>query len=89
MLSIADLSNAEWGKVALWGGVTVLSFIVFIVVVVILRRRYRDTGGPNSNVFDLDELQKMRDRGDIDEAEYKALRTQAIARMLVDTKDMS
>ncbi len=87
MLGVADLSDADWGNIALWGGVTILSFVAFIVAVVIMRRRFRDSDGSKLGVFNLEDLQKMRDRGDIDEAEYKALRTQAIATMMVDSND--
>jgi uncharacterized membrane protein len=84
---VSELTSAEWGKVALWGGVTVVSLIALVVVIFVLRRRLRDTGGHDCSGFDLEDLQKMRDRGDINEAEYNALRRQAIAAMMIEVKN--
>lgn len=75
---LADSTKSDWGRIALWGGVTVLSFVIFAVVVFVMRRKLRDSGGTHTDIFDLQELQAMKDRGDINEAEYKALRTRAV-----------
>ena len=85
MRAFSELTADDWGKIALWGGLTVVAFIALAVVVFVLRRNLRSDDSGQTGGFDLNELQKMRDRGDIDEAEYKVLRTQAIASMMVET----
>ncbi len=85
MRVFSELTADQWGRIALWGGITFVAFIALAVVVFVLRRNLRDDGGKQAGTFNLEDLQKMRDRGDIDEAEYKALRTQAIAAMMVET----
>lgn len=80
---IADLNGEDWGKVALWGGLTVLSVVVFFVAIHVMRRKFGDSSGANSAVFDLEELQQMRNRGDINDSEYKVLRSQAIDSMML------
>ncbi|GJM25049.1 MAG: hypothetical protein DHS20C16_14640 [Phycisphaerae bacterium] len=85
MRVFSELTVDEWSRIALWGGVTILSIVAFVVVVFIMRRRLHGQDDSQSSIFDLEDLQKMRDRGDIDEAEYKALRTQAIAAMMVES----
>ena len=80
---LAAIGEPDWGRIILWGGVVVLSFVVFALVVFILRRRLREPGGSSADIFDLHELQAMRDRGDINEVEYKALRSRAVEALMM------
>ncbi|NOX59820.1 MAG: hypothetical protein GXP29_13325 [Planctomycetes bacterium] len=82
---LANLNEMDWGAVALWGGLTVLSVIALFVAIYFVRRMLRDPNQNRTDIFDLAELQTMLDRGDISEPEFKALRARAIEVLMTQT----
>ena len=72
-------------RILLWGGATVLGLALLAIVVVLYRRHYRsgDAGSPSS-VWSLEDLNAMRRRGDLSDAEYAHLRDRALARMGIE-----
>lgn len=72
----------------LWFGGLVLALLACMVVLLYVRRRIRHRGGDDqAPLFDLDELRKMRDTGELTIPEYEVLRRRTLARMGLSTAD--
>jgi hypothetical protein len=65
----------------LWFGGLVVALLTCLVIMAYVRRRIRGDGGEAGAVFDLDELRRMRDTGELTIPEYETLRRRTIAEM--------
>ncbi|MFH0982427.1 MAG: hypothetical protein V2A79_12940 [Planctomycetota bacterium] len=85
---LAAVAVPDYRELATWGGVVLLALVVWIVIVVIYRRRYRMWfDPPRRQVWTLEDLQAMRERGELQEAEYARLRDCVLAEMGVHRPD--
>ena len=62
-------------------GLLILAVIVLGIGLTIVRRRLRDasTPGPGGQPWTLDDVERMRERGDLTESEYRAMRATLVA----------
>jgi hypothetical protein len=74
-------------RIVFWGGATVLGVALLAAVVLLYRRHYRsgESGSPAS-VWSLEDLNAMRQRGDLSETEYAHLRDRALSAMGIDRR---
>lgn len=80
---LAALSDAEkqeglWQGMLWFGGVLAVILIGLLVAVKVTKRLRQDAASDDGVLFDLEELRKMHERGDLTKPEYEALRMRAI-----------
>jgi hypothetical protein len=76
-LAAAHTADEAAFEGVLWLAGVVLVLVVAAVILGYVRRRIRASRSQAGPAFTLEELRRLRDQGDLSEAEYKALRDHA------------
>jgi len=75
VVELSRLAVPRLGEVLLWVGILLACFIVGSGAVYVVRRRLRrDRDGPSGPSLTMSQVREMRERGEISEREYEALR---------------
>jgi hypothetical protein len=77
--SVLNNLKDQTAEIVLWGGLVLVAVMLVGIVLLWLRRKYRNGGdtGP-STAFSIASLEQMRQRGEISDEEFKALRLRAL-----------
>jgi len=77
----SKVAHGDAARVLLWVGALLVLVVVLGMVIVLVRRRTLGETGERAEGGMLDELRRMRDRGDLSSEEYDKARASMVARL--------
>ena len=64
--------------IVLWGGLVLVAAVLVGLVMLWLRRKFREEDAGPASAFSMSSLEQMRSRGEITDEEFKALRRRVL-----------